>query len=165
MIGLVLITHGEIGTALAAAAEHVVGPQQQLRTLSIGADDDIQDRRRDLEQAVAAVDRGDGVVVLTDMFGSTPSNLAVALLERGGVEVIAGVNLPMLVKLAKIRCNRTLTECVGIAELAGRKYIAAASGLPEDCLGGAACCQTGTPPSVLVPPGMSPAPCVPALAG
>ncbi len=142
MIGLVLITHFEIGTALRVAMEHVVGPQQQLMTLSIGADDDIQARRRDLDLAVASVDRGDGVVILTDMFGSTPSNLAIALMARGGIEVIAGVNLPMLVKLAKIRSDRTLDECVAIAEMAGRKYIAAASHLPEACLGGAACCQT-----------------------
>ena len=147
MIGLVLITHGEIGTALAAAAEHVVGQQQQLQCLSIGADDSIQDRRRDLQQAVAAVDHSDGVVLLTDMFGSTPSNLAVAMLDRAaGIEVIAGVNLPMLVKLCKIRSDRTLAECVGIAELAGRKYIAAASSLPADCLGGAACCQMSAEP-------------------
>jgi PTS system mannose-specific IIA component len=141
MIGLVLITHGEIGVALHSAMEHVVGPQQQMASLSIGADDDIQLRRRDLEAAIDAVDRGDGVVLLTDMFGSTPSNLAIAMLARGAIEVIAGVNLPMLVKLAKIRSNRTLPECVEIAELAGRKYIAAASHLPEACLGGAACCQ------------------------
>lgn len=141
MIGLVLITHGDIGASLRSAMEHVVGPQQQLVTLSIGADDDIQARRRDLEASIGAVDRGDGVVLLTDMFGSTPSNLAVAMLDRGGVEVIAGVNLPMLVKLGKIRSNRTLAECVEIAEMAGRKYIAAASHLPGSCLGGAICCQ------------------------
>jgi PTS system mannose-specific IIA component len=141
MIGLVLITHGEIGTSLRAAMEHVVGPQQQMETLSIAADDDIQARRRDLEAATDAVDRGDGAILLTDMFGSTPSNLAVAMLGRAGIEVIAGVNLPMLVKLGKIRSHSTLGECIDIAETAGRKYIAAASRLPEACLGGAACCQ------------------------
>lgn len=141
MIGLVLITHGEIGTSLRAAMEHVVGPQQQMATLSIGAEDDIQARRRELEAAIETVDRGDGVVLLTDMFGSTPSNLAIAMLDRGAIQVIAGVNLPMLVKLGKIRCNRTLDECVDIAEIAGRKYIAAASRLPEACLGGAVCCS------------------------
>ena len=149
MIGLVLITHGEIGSCLRAAMEHVVGPQTQMRTLSIGADDDIQARRLDLEAATDAVDEGDGVILLTDMFGSTPSNMAVSMLGRerrtadgqGAVEVIAGVNLPMLVKLGKIRSSRTLEECIEIAELVGRKYIAAASRLPEVCLGGAACCQ------------------------
>ncbi len=141
MIGLVLITHGEIGPSLRSAMEHVVGPQQQIAALSIGADDDIQARRRDLESAIVAVDHGDGVILLTDMFGSTPSNLAIAMLGRPDLEVIAGVNLPMLVKLAKIRSNRTLDECIEIAETAGRKYISAASHLPKTCLGGAVCCQ------------------------
>lgn len=147
MIGVVLITHGEIGASLRAAMEHVVGIQQQLATVSIGADDDIQARRRDLEAAIAAVDRGDGIVLLTDMFGSTPSNLAISMLDRGDIEVIAGVNLPMLVKLGKVRSTSTLAECVDIAEMAGRKYIAAASHLPEACLGGAACCQMGQAPA------------------
>lgn len=143
MIGLVLITHGEIGSSLRAAMEHVVGVQRQMATLSIGPDDDIQDRRRDLEAAIQAVDHGDGIVLLTDMFGSTPSNLAISMLGRGDIEVIAGVNLPMLVKLGKIRSTSTLVECIDIAETAGRKYIAAASHLPETCLGGAVCCQLG----------------------
>lgn len=142
MIGLVLITHCDIGTSLRAAMEHVVGPQGQMATLSVGADDDIQSRRRDLEAAIAAVDRGDGVVLLTDMFGSTPSNLAVSMMGRPDTEVIAGVNLPMLVKLGHVRSSRTLAECVAVAEQAGRKYIAAASHLPQTCLGGAACCQS-----------------------
>ena len=142
MIGVVLITHGEIGASLRAAMEHVVGVQQQMATLSIGADDDIQARRRDLEAAIAAVDRGDGIVLLTDMFGSTPSNLAISMRGRGDLEVIAGVNLPMLVKLGQIRSNRTLSECIGIAETTGRKYIAAASHLSETCLGGAVCCTS-----------------------
>ena len=141
MIGVVLITHGEIGTSLRAAMEHVVGVQQQMATLSIGAEDDIQARRRDLEAAIAAVDRGDGIVLLTDMFGSTPSNLAISMRGRADLEVIAGVNLPMLVKLGQIRSSRTLAECIEIAETTGRKYIAAASHLSETCLGGAVCCS------------------------
>lgn len=145
MIGLVLVTHGEIGSSLRSAMEHVVGPQGQIVCLSIGPEDDIQLRRRELEQAVGSVDSGDGAVILTDMFGSTPSNLAISMMGHGHVEVIAGVNLPMLVKLGKIRCQRTLEECVEIAETVGRKYIAAASHLPEACLGGAACCKMPDP--------------------
>ncbi|MBE7211308.1 MAG: PTS sugar transporter subunit IIA [Gluconacetobacter diazotrophicus] len=155
MIGIVLVTHGAIGDALRDAMEHVVGAQKQVATLSIGAEDDIQHRRRELEAAVAAVDSGDGVILLTDMFGGTPSNLAISMLNRDaggrtGIEVIAGVNLPMLVKLGKIRSSRTMPECVELAEIVGRKYIAAASNLPEACLGGAACCSMaapGTPPA------------------
>ena len=143
MIGMVLITHGELGETMRAAMEHVVGPQKQVATLSIGADDQIGGCRKALQARIDAVDTGDGVMLLTDMFGSTPSNLAIAAMERGGIEVIAGVNLPMLVKLAKVRSHRTLEECTDIAEMAGRKYIAAASHLPSSCLGGAACCGNG----------------------
>ncbi|WP_428390269.1 PTS sugar transporter subunit IIA [Lichenicoccus sp.] len=141
---MVLITHGELGETLRAAMEHVVGSQQQVAALSIGAEDQISACRRALGAEIDRVDTGDGVMLLTDMFGSTPSNLAIAAMERGGVEVIAGVNLPMLVKLAKVRSQRTLVECAAIAEMAGRKYIATASHLPSSCLGGAVCCD-GTP--------------------
>ncbi|TLU71872.1 PTS sugar transporter subunit IIA [Lichenicoccus roseus] len=155
MIGMVLITHGELGEMMRAAMEHVVGPQKQVGTLSIGADDQITGCRKALQAQIDQVDTGDGVMLLTDMFGSTPSNLAIAAMERGGVEVIAGVNLPMLVKLAKVRSSRTLEECTDIAETAGRKYIAAASHLPSSCLGGAACCGnpllTSEQPPVLAP--------------
>ncbi|MCQ8239442.1 PTS sugar transporter subunit IIA [Rhizosaccharibacter radicis] len=140
MIGLVLVTHGDIAGTLRAATEHVVGSQTQLATLPIGPHDDIARCREALEACIAQVEDGDGVLLLTDMFGSTPSNLAISMMNRPGIEVIAGVNLPMLVKLAKVRCSRTLDECTAIAELAGRKYIAAASSLPATCLGGAACC-------------------------
>ena len=140
MIGMVLITHGELGETLRAAMEHVVGPQRQVAAVSIGADDQIPHCRLALEAEIDRVNTGDGVILLTDMFGSTPSNLAIAAMGRGGVEVIAGVNLPMLVKLAKIRSQRSLGECAEIAETAGRKYIATASHLPTSCLGGAACC-------------------------
>ena len=142
MIGMVLVTHGELGGTMRAAMEHVVGPQKQVGTLSIGPDDQIALCRRALAMEIDRVDTGDGVMLLTDMFGSTPSNLAIAAMERGGVEVIAGVNLPMLVKLAKVRSQRTLAECTDIAETTGRKYIAAASHLPSSCLGGAACCDS-----------------------
>jgi mannose PTS system EIIA component len=147
MIGMVLVTHGELGETLRAAMEHVVGPQKQVSSLSIGAEDQIPICRRALQAEIDKVDTGDGVILLTDMFGSTPSNLAIAAMERGGVEVIAGVNLPMLVKLAKIRSQRTLAECTDIGETAGRKYIAAASHLPLSCLGGAACCDSAPLPA------------------
>src|ERR1700710_2049254 len=133
MIGLVLVTHGHLAEELRLAMEHVVGPQRGVETVCIGPDDNMEDRRRDIRASIDRVDAGDGVVLLTDMFGGTPSNLAISMMSRGGVEVIAGVNLPMLVKLAKIRSRQTLTECVNCAEAAGRKYIAAASHVLETC--------------------------------
>ncbi len=139
MIGIVLITHGGLGNALRDAMEHVVGTQRQVGTVSIGPDDDIQSMRSEIARAIEATDTGDGVALLTDMFGSTPSNLAVSMLDRGGIEVISGVNLPMLVKLAKARAAGTLCECADFAEAAGRKYISTASHLPAACLGGSSC--------------------------
>ena len=139
MIGIVLITHGGLGVALRDAMEHVVGPQMQVGTVAIGPDDDMQSMRDEIGRRIDAADTGDGVVLLTDMFGSTPSNLAISMLDRGGVEVISGVNLPMLVKLAKARTAGTLGECADYAEAAGRKYIATASHLPPACLGGSSC--------------------------
>jgi mannose PTS system EIIA component len=133
MIGLVLVTHGRLAEELRAAMEHVVGPQRNVATVCIGPDDDMEGRRGDIQSSIARVDQGDGVVLLTDMFGGTPSNLAISMMSRQGVEVIAGVNLPMLVKLAKVRSNRTLPECVECAETAGRKYIAAASHVLQGC--------------------------------
>jgi PTS system mannose-specific IIA component len=133
MIGLILVTHGRLAEEMRLAMEHVVGPQRRVATVCIAADDDIEKRRSDIEQCIADVDAGDGVILLTDMFGGTPSNLALSMMNRGGVEVIAGMNLPMLVKLAKVRSRQTLTECTDIAELAGKKYIAAASHVLETC--------------------------------
>lgn len=127
MIGLVLVTHGRLAEELYAAMEHVVGAQRNVATVCIGADDDIENRRADIESSIERVDTGDGVVVLTDMFGGTPSNLAISMMKRKGVEVLAGVNLPMLVKLAKVRSTQPLADAVDCAEEAGRKYIAAAS--------------------------------------
>lgn len=127
MIGMVLVTHGHLATEFRAALEHVVGPQKLVATVSIGPDDDMEQRRQDIIAAVKAVDDGHGVVLLTDMFGGTPSNLAISMMDRPGVEVIAGVNLPMLVKLAKVRGTEPLAKAVEFAETAGRKYIAAAS--------------------------------------
>lgn len=129
MIGIVLITHGKLGTEMLAALEHVVGPQQQAMAISMGADDDIEKRRADLLAAIAACEKGDGVVVLTDMFGGTPSNLAISALGQAKVEVIAGVNLPMLIKLASVRTTHPLPAAITEAQEAGRKYINVASAL------------------------------------
>src|ERR1700712_1022186 len=133
MIGLVLVSHGRLAEELRLALEHVVGPQRNVATVCIGADDDMEVRRSDIQARISEVDTGDGVVLLTDMFGGTPSNLAISLMNRPGVEVIAGVNLPMLVKLAKVRSSKTLGECVDCAQNAGRKYIAAASHVLHGC--------------------------------
>ncbi len=130
MIGLVLVTHGRLAEELRLAMEHVVGEQRNVATLCIGPDDEIEGCRAQMRACIERVDQGDGVVLLTDMFGGTPSNLAISMMSREGVEVIAGVNLPMLVKLAKVRSKYNLGECVNWAEMAGRKYIAAASHIP-----------------------------------
>ena len=127
MIGLVLVTHGHLATEFRAALEHVVGPQQHLATIAIAPDDDMEGRRRDIIAAVDQVDSGDGVAVLTDMFGGTPSNLAISVMSGRPVEVIAGINLPMLVKLATVRAEKPLQEAVLHAQEAGRKYINIAS--------------------------------------
>ncbi len=127
MIGLVLVTHGRLADELRLAMEHVVGPQRNVATVCIGPDDDMGICKKAIEQRIDEVDTGDGVVLLTDMFGGTPSNLAISQMDRPNVEVISGVNLPMLVKLAKVRSTQLLADAVGCAQDAGRKYIAAAS--------------------------------------
>ena len=127
MIGLVLVSHGTLGAALRDAMEHVVGPQRNVATVSVEADADMDAQRAEIAARIREVDTGDGVILLTDMFGGTPCNLAMSLMDRPGIEVIAGVNLPLLVKLAKIRGSRGLTEAVHCAEAAGRKYIASGS--------------------------------------
>lgn len=127
MIGMVLVSHGNLGVALRDALEHVVGPQRNVATVSIEADADIETQRQEIAARIAEVDTGDGVVVLTDMFGGTPCNLSMSMLGRHDIEVIAGVNLPMLVKLAKVRGSHSLTDAVHSAEDAGRKYIACGS--------------------------------------
>jgi PTS system mannose-specific IIA component len=129
MIGIVLVTHGRLAEEFLAAVEHVVGPQPQARAICIGVDDDIERRRAEIVQAVREVDTGQGVVILTDMFGGTPSNLAISTMDRPGIEVVAGVNLPMLVKLASVRANEPLPVAVAAAQEAGRKYINVASQL------------------------------------
>lgn len=127
MIGMVLVTHGRLAVEFRAAMEHVVGPQRQVETITIGPDDDLDQRRRDILAAVEAVDTGDGVVILTDMFGGTPSNLAISVMNGGKTEVIAGINLPMLIKLASVRGECDLDRAVVQAQDAGRKYINVAS--------------------------------------
>ena len=135
MIGLVLVTHGRLADELRLAMEHVVGTQRQVATVCIGPEDDIEGRRDEVHSRVVEVDSGDGVVLLTDMFGGTPSNLCISQMARPGVEVIAGVNLPMLVKLAKVRSHRPLADAVDCAQTAGRKYIASASAVMPHCRG------------------------------
>jgi PTS system mannose-specific IIA component len=133
MIGMVLVTHGRLAVELRSAMEHVVGAQRNVQTVCIGPEDDIDDRRAEIETCIQQCDTGDGVVLLTDMFGGTPSNLAISMMERQNVEVIAGVNLPMLVKLAKVRGTQPIADAVCCAEEAGRKYIAAASHVLHGC--------------------------------
>ncbi len=127
MIGLVLVTHGQLASEFRAALEHVVGPQENMETISIGPDDDMEQRRSDILDAVARADSGSGVILLTDMFGGTPSNLAISVMDSANVEVVAGINLPMLIKLASSRTGKTLTQAVDDAQEAGRKYINVAS--------------------------------------
>jgi PTS system mannose-specific IIA component len=127
MIGMVLVTHGRLADEFRSALEHVVGPQTHLETICIGPEDDMERRRADILAAVERVETGDGVVLLTDMFGGTPSNLAISVMDHGTVEVIAGVNLPMLIKLASVRADKPLAVAVSDARDAGRKYISVAS--------------------------------------
>jgi PTS system mannose-specific IIA component len=127
MIGLVLVTHGALAVEFKSALEHVVGPQEFVQTVAIGPDDDMEERRDDILKSVDAADQGNGVIILTDMFGGTPSNLAISVMQTRAVEVIAGVNLPMLVKLARIRGDLSIKDAVRVAQEAGRKYINVAS--------------------------------------
>jgi PTS system mannose-specific IIA component len=127
MIGIVLVTHGNLAREFLAALEHVVGPQQCVSAVCIGADDDMEKRRLEILEQARKCDSGEGVIVLTDMFGGTPSNLAISTMEQARIEVLAGVNLPMLVKLASVRGECGLEEAITQAQEAGRKYISVAS--------------------------------------
>ncbi len=127
MIGLVLVTHGRLAAEFVTAMEHVVGPQQAVEAICIGPDDDMERRRQDILAACGRVESGSGVVLLTDMFGGTPSNLAISVMEQTKAEVIAGLNLPMLIKLASVRTRFSLEDAVAAAQEAGRKYISVAS--------------------------------------
>lgn len=127
MIGLVLVTHGRLATEFVVAMEHVVGPQRAIAPICIGPDDDMESRRTDIATAISEVDSGRGVIVLTDLFGGTPSNLAISLMKPGNVEVIAGINLPMLIRLEGARRTMNVGDAVAAAREAGRKYISVAS--------------------------------------
>ena len=127
MIGVVLVTHGNLATELVKVMEHVVGPQDQLTTITIDPDDDMEKRREDILNSVQFVDKGLGVIILTDMFGGTPSNLAISIIEQAKIDIIAGVNLPMLIKLASVRSTETISDAVAQAREAGQKYIMVAS--------------------------------------
>ena len=129
MIGLILVTHGRLADHFVEAMEHVVGPQEGIVTVCIGPNDDMEQRREDIANAIVSVDSGNGVIILTDLFGGTPSNLAISLLEAGQVEVIAGINLPMLIRLAGARKAMDVTSAVHAAQAAGRNYITIASEL------------------------------------
>ena len=129
MIGMVLVTHGALAHEFKSALEHVVGPQEFVETIAIGPEDNMENRRNDILAAVDEADGGDGVIILTDMFGGTPSNLAISVMQNRAVEVIAGVNLPMLVKLARVRADMPIKQAVTLAQEAGRKYINVANSI------------------------------------
>ena len=129
MIGLVLVTHGRLAEELISAMQHVVGPQDQVKAVCIGPEDDMEMRRSEILSKVGEVDKGSGAIVLTDMFGGTPSNLAISIMDKAKVEIIAGINLPMLIKLASLRKDKSLKEAVEGAQDAGKKYINVASKL------------------------------------
>lgn len=131
MIGLVIVTHGALAEEFRSALEHVVGPQEQIETISIGPDDDMEQRRSDILSAIQTVNSGDGAILLTDMFGGTPSNLAISVMDSSKIEVIAGINLPMLIKLVSVRDEADISEALTLAQEAGRKYISVASQVLE----------------------------------
>jgi mannose PTS system EIIA component len=127
MIGLILVTHGQLAREFVAAMEHVVGKQACVVPVCIGPHDDMEVRRKDISGAISEVDTGSGVIILTDLFGGTPSNLAISLLDPGKTEVIAGINLPMLIRLAGARKELSLHDAAEAAREAGRNYITIAS--------------------------------------
>ncbi len=129
MIGLVLVTHGNLALEFISAMQHVVGKQDQVEAVCIGPEDDMEERRAEILDKVEKCDSGSGVVVLTDMFGGTPSNLAISIMSRANVEILAGVNLPMLIKIASLRKEKSLKDTVEGAQEAGKKYINVASQL------------------------------------
>ena len=129
MIGMILVTHGRLADHFIDAMEHVVGKQEGVATICIGPNDDMEQRRADIADAIRTVDQGQGAIILTDLFGGTPSNLAISLLDTGRVEVIAGINLPMLIRLAGARKSMNVVDAVNAAQTAGRNYITVALSL------------------------------------
>lgn len=129
MIGLLLVSHGRLAEEMKKVLEHIVGEQPLVETVGILPDDDMEVRRTEIQEKIEALDTGAGVIILTDMFGGTPSNLAISVMERPNVEVVAGMNLPMMIKLAQVRGRKTLAETSADAQEAGRKYINVASAL------------------------------------
>jgi mannose PTS system EIIA component len=127
MIGLILVTHGKLAEEFVHAMQHVVGRQEAVATVCIGPNDDMEAKRREIAEAIRSVDSGEGVIILTDLFGGTPSNLAISLMLAGKVEVIAGINLPMLIRLAGARKTMDVTTAIRAAREAGRNYITIAS--------------------------------------
>jgi len=127
MIGIVIVTHGNLAQEFKLALEHIVGPQENMHAINIAADDDMENRRDEISNAVKNVETGSGVIILTDLFGGTPSNMAISMMQGDQVEVIAGINLPMLVKLAGLRETKSILEAAELAQEAGRKYIHVAS--------------------------------------
>ena len=127
MIGMILVTHGNLAEEFVHAMQHVVGRQEAVATVCIGPNDDMERRRQDIATAIQEVDSGDGAIILTDLFGGTPSNLAISLMQAGRVEVIAGINLPMLIRLAKARSSMNVHDAAVAARDAGRNYITIAS--------------------------------------
>ena len=121
MIGLVG-DHGSLAAEFITAMEHVVGPQEQVESICIGPDDDMEARRKDIAEAISHVDKGDGAIILTDLFGGTPSNLAISLMKSENIEVIAGVNLPMLIRLESARKVMGVHAAVTAAREADANY-------------------------------------------
>lgn len=127
MIGLILVSHGRLAEEMKSVMEHIVGPQEGVETVGIYSNDDMEQRRAEIQEKIEKTNTGAGVIVLTDMFGGTPSNLAISMMNNDQVEVIAGMNLPMLIKLAQVRASQPLKEATLSAQEAGKKYINAAS--------------------------------------
>ena len=129
MLGMVLVTHGKLANEFVAAMQHVVGKQEQVETVCIGPEDNMEVRREEILRKVEQVDSGNGTLVLTDLFGGTPSNLAISIMDKAKVEIIAGVNLPMLIKIVTLRKDKNLKDTALGAQEAGKKYINIASQL------------------------------------
>ena len=132
MIGVVIVSHANIAKELLGVIQHIVGPQEKIVSISIFPEDDMKKKRQEIIDAVKNVDSGEGVVVLTDMFGGTPSNLAISVMEKEKIEVVAGVNLPMLIKMMSIRNKKSMKELIKISQESGRKYINVASAFFEE---------------------------------